>query len=171
MKLLMHLLLSLPTLLYSYPVRFSTAVPHDGSQGHGHADRRGSQGSTVIRSHCLSLWLRSAVLISRLKNTVGWFVVREKYCSNWKNKLKKTDYKLDKQAFDSSRRAVGRATKPGLWASLRATGPCHGLPGMLDVGARAEPQLVFVLAGLTINIWFLLAALTMKITHFIPASH
>jgi hypothetical protein len=32
---------------------------------------------------------RSAVLISRLKNTVGWFVVREKYYSNWKNKLKR----------------------------------------------------------------------------------
>jgi hypothetical protein len=40
-----------------------------------------------------SLWSRSAVLISRLKNIVSWFVVREKYCSGWKNKLKKTDYK------------------------------------------------------------------------------
>jgi hypothetical protein len=39
----------------------------------------------------------SAVLISRLKNTVGWFAVREKYCSGWKNKLKKTDYKPDEQ--------------------------------------------------------------------------
>jgi hypothetical protein len=36
------------------------------------------------------------VLISRLKNTVGWFAVREKYCFEWKNKLK-TDYKPDKQ--------------------------------------------------------------------------
>jgi hypothetical protein len=40
-------------------------------------------------------WPHSAVLISRLKNNVGWFVVREKYCSGWKNKLKKTDYKPD----------------------------------------------------------------------------
>jgi hypothetical protein len=27
----------------------------------------------------------------------GWFVVREKYCSGWKNKLKSTDYKSDEQ--------------------------------------------------------------------------
>jgi hypothetical protein len=40
---------------------------------------------------------RSAMLISRLKNTVGWFVVREKYCFSWKNKLKSTDYKPDEQ--------------------------------------------------------------------------
>jgi hypothetical protein len=40
---------------------------------------------------------RSVVLISRLKNTVGWFVVREKHCSGWKNKLKKTDYKPGEQ--------------------------------------------------------------------------
>jgi hypothetical protein len=30
-----------------------------------------------------------------LKNTVGWFFIREKYCSGWKNKLNKTDYKPD----------------------------------------------------------------------------
>jgi hypothetical protein len=44
-------------------------------------------------------WLRprSAVLISRLKNTVSWFVVRKKYCFGWKNKLKSTDYKPDEQ--------------------------------------------------------------------------
>jgi hypothetical protein len=40
---------------------------------------------------------RSAGIISRLKNTVGWFFVREKYCSDWKNKLNKTDYKPDEQ--------------------------------------------------------------------------
>jgi hypothetical protein len=40
---------------------------------------------------------RSAGIISRLKNTVGWFFVREKYCSGWKNKLNKTDYKSDEQ--------------------------------------------------------------------------
>jgi hypothetical protein len=34
---------------------------------------------------------RSAVLISRL--------VREKYCSGWKNQLKKTDYKPDEQGL------------------------------------------------------------------------
>jgi hypothetical protein len=43
-------------------------------------------------------WPRSARLISRLKNTVGWFVVREKYCFGWKNKLKKTDYKPGEHA-------------------------------------------------------------------------
>jgi hypothetical protein len=48
------------------------------------------------------LWPRSAVLISRLKNTVGWFVVREKYCSGWKNKLKKTDYKPAHQVCNYS---------------------------------------------------------------------
>jgi hypothetical protein len=42
-------------------------------------------------------WPRSAVLISRLKNTVGVFIVREKYCSGWKNKLKSTDYKPNEQ--------------------------------------------------------------------------
>jgi hypothetical protein len=34
----------------------------------------------------------------RLKNTVGWFIMKEKYCFNWKNKLKKTDYKPDERA-------------------------------------------------------------------------
>jgi hypothetical protein len=42
---------------------------------------------------------RSVGLISRLKNTVGWFVVREKYCFDWKNKLKKTNYKAGEQAL------------------------------------------------------------------------
>jgi hypothetical protein len=41
--------------------------------------------------------ISSAGIISRLKNTVGWFFVREKYCSGWKNKLNKTDYKPDEQ--------------------------------------------------------------------------
>jgi hypothetical protein len=45
----------------------------------------------------LLYWSRSAVLISRLKNTVGWFVVREKHCFGWKNKLKKMDYKPDER--------------------------------------------------------------------------
>jgi hypothetical protein len=45
-------------------------------------------------------WPRSAGIISRLKNTVGWFFVREKYCSGWKNKLNKTNYKPDKQTHD-----------------------------------------------------------------------
>jgi hypothetical protein len=40
---------------------------------------------------------RSAGIISRLKNSVGWFFVREKYCSGWKNKPNKTDYKPDEQ--------------------------------------------------------------------------
>jgi hypothetical protein len=35
--------------------------------------------------------------MSRLKNTVGWFFMREKYCSGWKNKPNKTDYKSDEQ--------------------------------------------------------------------------
>jgi hypothetical protein len=42
-------------------------------------------------------WGRSAGIISRLKNTVGWFFVREKYYSDWKNKLNKMDYKPDEQ--------------------------------------------------------------------------
>jgi hypothetical protein len=42
-------------------------------------------------------WSRSAGIISRLKNTVVWFFVREKYCFGWKNKLNKTDYKPDEQ--------------------------------------------------------------------------
>jgi hypothetical protein len=29
------------------------------------------------------------VLISRLKNIVGWFVVREKHCSDWKTSWKR----------------------------------------------------------------------------------
>jgi hypothetical protein len=29
------------------------------------------------------------------KNTVDWFIVREKHCSDWKNKLKSMDYKPD----------------------------------------------------------------------------
>jgi hypothetical protein len=33
------------------------------------------------------------------ENTVGWFFVREKYCSGWKNKPNKTDYKPDEQAW------------------------------------------------------------------------
>jgi hypothetical protein len=45
------------------------------------------------------LWSRSAGIISRLKNTVGWFFVREKYCSGWKNKLNKTDYKPNEQGL------------------------------------------------------------------------
>jgi hypothetical protein len=44
-----------------------------------------------------TLWPRSAGIISQLKNIVGWFFVREKYCSAWKNKLNKTDYKPDEQ--------------------------------------------------------------------------
>jgi hypothetical protein len=47
---------------------------------------------------------RSAVLISRLKNIVGWFVVREKHCSGWKNKLKKTDYKPGEQSQTTNSR-------------------------------------------------------------------
>jgi hypothetical protein len=46
-----------------------------------------------------SLRSRSAEIISRLKNTVGWFFVREKYCSGWKNKLNKTNYKPDEQGL------------------------------------------------------------------------
>jgi hypothetical protein len=45
---------------------------------------------------------RSAVLISRLKNTVIWFIVREKYCFDWKIKLKKINYKPNKQGRPSS---------------------------------------------------------------------
>jgi hypothetical protein len=50
-------------------------------------------------SESARLRLRLAVLISRLKNTVDWFVVREKYCSDWKNKLKSMDYKPDEQGY------------------------------------------------------------------------
>jgi hypothetical protein len=46
---------------------------------------------------------RSAGIISRLKNTVGWFFMREKYCSGWKNKLNKTDYKPDEQGLSMFR--------------------------------------------------------------------
>jgi hypothetical protein len=48
-----------------------------------------------------AVWLRSrsAGIISRLKNTVDWFFVREKYCFGWKNKLNKTDYKPDEQGL------------------------------------------------------------------------
>jgi hypothetical protein len=49
--------------------------------------------NTLIRLY----WSRSAGIISRLKNTAGRFFVREKYCSSWKNKLNKTDYKPDEQ--------------------------------------------------------------------------
>jgi hypothetical protein len=56
-----------------------------------------------LRSHWFLLkkgiaqWCRSAGIISRLKNTIDWFFVREKYCSDWKNKPNKTDYKSDEQ--------------------------------------------------------------------------
>jgi hypothetical protein len=56
-----------------------------------------------------SLWFdfllitHSAVLISWLKNIVGWFVVREKYCFGWKNKLKSTDYKPDGSSLPPNR--------------------------------------------------------------------
>jgi hypothetical protein len=52
------------------------------------------------------LGLRSAVLISRLKNTVDWFVMREKYCSGWKNKLRKTDYKRDEQGLETVKASI-----------------------------------------------------------------
>jgi hypothetical protein len=32
------------------------------------------------------------------KSTVRWFIVREKHCSGWKNKLKSTDYKTSEQS-------------------------------------------------------------------------
>jgi hypothetical protein len=54
-----------------------------------------------IATFCVHKWFqqrsRSAGIISRLKNTVGWFFVRAKYCFGWKNKLNKTDYKPDEQ--------------------------------------------------------------------------
>jgi hypothetical protein len=52
---------------------------------------------TVFFSFCT----RSDGIISRLKNTVSWFFVREKYCSGWKNKPNKTDYKPDEQGLES----------------------------------------------------------------------
>ena len=36
---------------------------------------------------------RSLCWKNKPKHCSGWFVVREKYCSGWKNKLKSTDYK------------------------------------------------------------------------------
>jgi hypothetical protein len=45
----------------------------------------------------ITLLARSAGIISRLKNTVDWFFMREKYCSDWKNKSNKTDYNPDEQ--------------------------------------------------------------------------
>jgi hypothetical protein len=31
------------------------------------------------------------------ESTVRWFIVTEKYCSGWKNKLKSMDYKTSEQ--------------------------------------------------------------------------
>jgi hypothetical protein len=47
-------------------------------------------------------WSHLAGIISRLKNTVAWFFMREKYYSGWKNKLNKTDYKPDEQGLYST---------------------------------------------------------------------
>jgi hypothetical protein len=49
---------------------------------------------------------RSPGIISRLKNTVDWFFIREKYCSGWKNKLNKTDYKPDEHSHNLPENAI-----------------------------------------------------------------
>ena len=47
--------------------------------------------------------LRSLRWKNKPKHYSGWFVVREKYYSDWKNKLKSTDYKRSEQAKWCSR--------------------------------------------------------------------
>jgi hypothetical protein len=61
------------------------------------------------------LWLRSAGIISRLKNTVGWYFVREKYCSGWKNKLNKADYKPDEQGLCTTLSPAGALVQFSPW--------------------------------------------------------
>jgi hypothetical protein len=61
---------------------------------------------------------RSAGIISRLKNTVSWFFVREKYCSGWKNKLNKTDYKQDEQGHYSYTARYSQQKKYSLLTGL-----------------------------------------------------
>jgi hypothetical protein len=51
-------------------------------------------GGTFVDCAWPLSWSRSAGLISRLKT-----FLKEKYYSNWKNKLKSTDYKPDEQAL------------------------------------------------------------------------
>jgi hypothetical protein len=57
------------------------------------------------------------------KNTVGWFVVTEKHCFGWKNKLKSTDYKLDEQGHVSFRT---RTTTDLIIALIQIVVSLHG---------------------------------------------
>jgi hypothetical protein len=76
-------------------------------------------GGTFVDCAWPLSWPCSAGLISRLKNTVDWFVVREKHCSDWKNKLKSTDYKPDEQS-------------PGTWLSdsFHLVDKCMNIPAL-----------------------------------------
>jgi hypothetical protein len=58
---------------------------------------RTSDGNVFLKKFAATTTGRSAWIISRLKNTVDWFLWEKKYCSGWKNKLDKTDYKPDEQ--------------------------------------------------------------------------
>jgi hypothetical protein len=49
-----------------------------------------SRKMTCDQAHSLR-WKATA------ESTIRWFVVREKHCSDWKNKLKSIDYKISKQ--------------------------------------------------------------------------
>jgi hypothetical protein len=48
-----------------------------------------STGTQVLHFLWWCNLARLVGLISRLKNTVGWFVVKEKYCSGWKKQAEK----------------------------------------------------------------------------------
>jgi hypothetical protein len=90
-------------------------------------------GCTVVVLCAVKL-LRLAVLISRLTNTVDWFVMREKYCSDWKNKLKKIDYKPDERE------------RCHLWGSKKNS--CH-----LSASYLLDKRYISLFAWLNISGW------------------
>ena len=57
------------------------------------------------------------------KHCSGWFVVRKKYCFGWKNKLKKTDYKISEPDLSnwvviSKKKSKWVVATPRNWAPL-----------------------------------------------------
>jgi hypothetical protein len=84
---------------------------------------------------------RSAVPISRLKSTVDWFVVREKHFFSWKNKLKSTDYKPDKQSHFHRGTHAGRSAREVAIAGV----PLHPVGRPLTASHKWPPTCSCVL--------------------------
>jgi hypothetical protein len=73
------------------------------------------------------------------KSTVCWFVVREKYCSGWKNKLKSINYKTGEHGLDRMSHFPPRLPLPHLGVKHGKRGQTEVVPaGTVDPHVHAQ---------------------------------